>query len=98
MLWEALDRLRPEYRQVLLHYHFEDGLQQDIACFLGLTLSTVKWRLLRKRQSLKVKFEEAFNLEAARSPRAQQAAAPVGIRRIAFVGASSADSSALGTG
>ena len=33
--WEALDRLRPEYRQILLLFHFEDCPQQDIARFLG---------------------------------------------------------------
>ncbi len=60
MLWEGLDRLTPEYRQVLLLDHFADYPQQDIARFLGLTLSTVKWRLLRMRQSLKVKLEEVF--------------------------------------
>jgi|TARA_B110000116_G_scaffold271103_1_gene290904 hypothetical protein len=51
MLWEGLDRLTPEYRQVLLLDHFEDYPQQDIARFLGFTLSMVKWRLLRARQS-----------------------------------------------
>lgn len=44
MLWEGLDRLTPEYRQVLLLDHFEDYPQQDIARFLRLTLSTMKWR------------------------------------------------------
>lgn len=63
ILWEALDRLTPEYRQVLLLYHFEGCPQQDIARFLGVALSTVKWRLLRARQSLKRKLEEVFNLE-----------------------------------
>ena len=76
ILWEALDRLTPEYRQVLLLYHFEDCPQQDIARFLGITVSTVKWRLLRARQSLKVKLDEVFNLERrqvkARSKRLNQ--------------------------
>ena len=60
ILWEGLDRLTLEYRRVLLLDHFEDYPQQDIARFLGLTQSTVKWRLLRARQSLKVKLEEVF--------------------------------------
>jgi RNA polymerase sigma-70 factor (ECF subfamily) len=63
VVWETLDRLSPEYRQVLLLYHFEGCAQQDIACFLGITLSTVKWRLLRARQSMKHKLEEVFYLQ-----------------------------------
>jgi len=62
-----LDRLTLEYRRVLLLDHFEDYPQQDIARFLGLTQSTVKWRLLRARQSLKVKLEEVFYSRAAPS-------------------------------
>ena len=57
---EGVDRLTQEYRRVLLLDHFEDYPQQDIARFLGLTQSTVKWPLLRARQSLKVKLEEVF--------------------------------------
>jgi RNA polymerase sigma-70 factor (ECF subfamily) len=63
VVWETLDRLSPEYRQVLLLYHFEGCAQQDIARFLGITLSTVKWRLLRARQSMKHKLEEVFYLQ-----------------------------------
>ena len=62
---EGVDRLTQEYRRVLLLDHFEDYPQQDIARFLGLTQSTVKWRLLRARQSLKVKLEEVFYSRAA---------------------------------
>ena len=60
ILWEGLDRLTLEYRRVLLLDHFEDYPQQDVARFLGLTQSTVKWRLLRARPSLKVELEEVF--------------------------------------
>ncbi len=63
IVWETLDRLSPEYRQILLLYHFEGCAQQEIARFLGITLSTVKWRLLRARQSMKRKVEEVFSLE-----------------------------------
>ncbi|MFP6593014.1 MAG: sigma-70 family RNA polymerase sigma factor, partial [Candidatus Latescibacterota bacterium] len=45
ILWEALDRLRPEYRQILLLFHFKDCPQQDISRFLGISVPTVKWRL-----------------------------------------------------
>ncbi|MFT5088989.1 MAG: RNA polymerase sigma-70 factor (ECF subfamily) [Candidatus Latescibacterota bacterium] len=63
IVWETLDRLSPEYRQILLLYHFEGCAQQDIARFLDINLSTVKWRLLRARQSMKRKVEEVFYLE-----------------------------------
>ena len=38
VVWEALDRLSPEYRQVLLLYHFEGCAQREIARFLGITV------------------------------------------------------------
>jgi len=63
IVWEALDRLPPEYRQILLLYHFEGCSQQDIARFLSITLSTVKWRLLRARRLLRRRLEEVFYLE-----------------------------------
>ena len=66
IVWEALDRLPPEYRQVLLLYHFENCRQQDIARFLNITLTTVKWRLLQSRQRLKRKLGEVFALEGRR--------------------------------
>ena len=63
IVWEALDRLPLELRQVLLLYHFEGCSQQEMARFLGVNLSTVKWRLMRGRQSLRRKLEEVFALE-----------------------------------
>ena len=63
IVWEALDQLPLEYRQVLLLYHFEDCSQQDIARFLDVNLSTVKWRLMQGRKSLRRKLEEVFALE-----------------------------------
>lgn len=58
ILWSALDRIRPEYRQILLLFHFEDCPQQDIARFLGISVSTVKWRLMRARTALKRRVED----------------------------------------
>lgn len=58
LLWEALDQLRPEYRQILLLYHFENCPQQDIARFLGIALPTVKWRLMRARTALRRRVED----------------------------------------
>lgn len=58
ILWEALDRLRPEYRQILLLFHFEDCPQQEIARFLGISVATVKWRLMRARTALRRRVED----------------------------------------
>ena len=58
IVWEALDRLRPEYRQILLLFHFENCPQRDIARFLNISLPTVKWRLLRARQNLHRRLED----------------------------------------
>lgn len=60
IVWEALDRLRPEYRQILLLFHFEQCRQQDIARFLNISLPTVKWRLLRARQTLHRKLQDVL--------------------------------------
>ncbi len=60
ILWNALDGLRPEYRQILLLFHFEDCPQQDIARFLGISLPTVKWRLMRARNSLRLRVEDVL--------------------------------------
>jgi RNA polymerase sigma-70 factor, ECF subfamily len=58
IVWDALDRLRPEYRQILLLFHFENCPQRDIARFLNISLPTVKWRLLRARKNLHGKLED----------------------------------------
>ncbi|NKB71381.1 MAG: sigma-70 family RNA polymerase sigma factor [Candidatus Latescibacteria bacterium] len=42
VIWAALDQLRPEYRQILLLFHFENCRQRDIARFLNISLPTVK--------------------------------------------------------
>ena len=76
MLWEELDRLTPEYRQGLLLDHFEDYPQQDIARFLGFTLSMVKWRLLRARQSQGQTRRSSLS-RAAPSPRASLRTQPI---------------------
>lgn len=74
ILWEALDRLRPEYRQILLLFHFEDCPQQDIARFLGISVPTVKWRLMRARTVLRRRVEDVVRgSHRGRSPAAEGA-------------------------
>jgi RNA polymerase sigma-70 factor, ECF subfamily len=52
MVWQALDRLPIDYRRIVVLYYVEGCRQADIARFLGLTLTTVKWRLYRARTLL----------------------------------------------
>ena len=56
-LWRAVDRLRPDLRQVVMLFHFEDCPQSDIARFLGISVPTVKWRLMRARKSMRRELE-----------------------------------------
>ena len=78
ILWDALDQLRPEYRQILLLFHFEDCPQRDIASFLNISVPTVKWRLMRARTALKRRVEEVVRggpTEARRQQQKQRIAA-----------------------
>ena len=57
-VWEALDRLPPEYRRIVVLYHMERCTQREIARFLGIKLSTVKWRLNRAWGKLRQEMRE----------------------------------------
>ncbi len=50
----ALDRLRPEYRRLVVLRYQEDQSYEDIAGMLGLPLGTVKSHLHRARRELAV--------------------------------------------
>jgi len=54
LLWQALGRLPPQHRQVVLLHHFEGCTIPGIARLTGLPLPTVKWRLSRARRRLRV--------------------------------------------
>lgn len=56
-LHEALQRLAPMYREVLLLYHFEQLKYREIADLLGLPLGTVMNRIFRARQKLREIYE-----------------------------------------
>jgi len=82
ILWEALDRLRPEYRQILLLFHFKDCPQQDISRFLGISVPTVKWRLMRTRTVLRRRAEDVVRdgpTEASRQRQKERIAAALPI-------------------
>lgn len=68
ILWEALDRLSPEFRQIVVLFHIEECTQSDIARFLGITLPAVRWRLLRARQKLGKELKQALFRKAGKRP------------------------------
>ena len=72
ILWDALDQLRPEYRQILLLFHFEDCPQRDIASFLNISVPTVKWWLMRARTALKRRVEDVVRGGTCEARRQQQ--------------------------
>ena len=68
LLWAALDRLPPELRRLLVLFHLEGCPQREIAHFLGLSLTTVKWRLRKARKLLRLDLAEAIYREATQHP------------------------------
>ncbi len=52
LLMEAIMRLKPEYREVLLLREYEDLSYEEIAAIVGSTESAVKSRLFKARQQL----------------------------------------------
>jgi len=62
-LCEAIKGLGQEHQVVLQLYYWDEMSQQQIADFLDLPLTTVKWRLYKAKQMLKAHLE---NLEGER--------------------------------
>jgi RNA polymerase sigma-70 factor (ECF subfamily) len=52
VLMEAIERLKPEYREVLLLREYENLAYVEIAAITGSTESAVKSRLFKARQQL----------------------------------------------
>jgi RNA polymerase sigma-70 factor (ECF subfamily) len=59
VLRNAFDRLDPNARAILVLHHLEGRSVAEIGAALGLTVTTVKWRLHRGRQAL----EQALEIE-----------------------------------
>jgi RNA polymerase sigma-70 factor, ECF subfamily len=57
---EALERLPPLYREVLVLYHYENLKYREIAELLDLPIGTVMNRIFRARQKLKDSCEPAL--------------------------------------
>jgi RNA polymerase sigma-70 factor (ECF subfamily) len=52
LVWNALDQLRPEDRQLVVLYHLEGCTLREIARFLDRSAATVRWGLLRAEKRL----------------------------------------------
>jgi RNA polymerase sigma-70 factor (ECF subfamily) len=52
MVWQALDRLPPRRRAVLVLYELEGTPIPEIARLLGVTPVTVRWHLMRARREM----------------------------------------------
>ena len=59
LVQDALSRLSPLYRDVLVLYHFEHLKYQEIADVLDLPIGTVMNRIFRARQKLRTEIEAA---------------------------------------
>jgi len=59
MVRNAFDRLDPNARAILVLHHLEGRSVTEIGAALGLTVTTIKWRLHRARQAL----EQALEIE-----------------------------------
>jgi RNA polymerase sigma-70 factor (ECF subfamily) len=55
LVWEALDQLGPEERQVVVLRHLEGCSYREIARFLGRSVATVRWRLIGAERRLSQK-------------------------------------------
>ena len=52
-LMSEVEKLPPSYRQVLMHFYYEDCTYKQIAEYLGVSTATVNARLTRARQLLR---------------------------------------------
>ncbi len=52
-LMEAVQRLPEQYREVLMHYYYQDCTYHELAELLGVSAATVNARLTRARQMLR---------------------------------------------
>ena len=61
MVWNALDHIKPEFREIILLKDFEDMSYREIADTLGIAEGTVMSRLYHARKSLKQTIEEVHH-------------------------------------
>lgn len=59
-LQKAIATLKPEFREIIALFHFEDMSYQQIADHLGIPIGTVMSRLFHARKALKTRLGEGF--------------------------------------
>lgn len=57
-LWRAIDRLKPDFREIIIMKHFHNLSYKEIAEALDIPIGTVMSRLFNARQELRVKLLE----------------------------------------
>ncbi|MBN1558792.1 sigma-70 family RNA polymerase sigma factor [candidate division KSB1 bacterium] len=59
-LWEAMDDLKPQEREIIVLKDFQDLAYKDIAELLQIPIGTVMSRLFNARRALKAKLERMY--------------------------------------
>jgi RNA polymerase sigma-70 factor (ECF subfamily) len=73
---EAVDSLPPAYRQVIALYYWEGMPLPRISTYLGIPLTTAKWRLRYARERLRRALELEHEADLASTPLVRQTAVP----------------------
>lgn len=61
LLWQAIDKLKPAEREIIILKDFQDMSYKEIAGFLECPIGTVMSRLYNARKVLKLKLERCIN-------------------------------------
>jgi len=67
-VWQALDRMRPHHREVLVLCDLEERPDSEVAAMLGVPKGTVKSRLRRARKELRGEVAALVQTEPPTSP------------------------------
>lgn len=67
-VWEALGKLQPEERAVIVMHHFLNFSEQEMATTLNRPRGTVKWRLHQARQHLRTLLQSVYDAQHKPSP------------------------------
>ena len=59
-LWQAIERLKPDFREIIVMKHFHNLSYKEIAVALQIPIGTVMSRLFNARQELREKYEEVL--------------------------------------
>jgi len=60
-LWRAIDRLKPDFREIIIMKHFHNLSYKEIAEALNIPIGTVMSRLFNARQELRELMKEYFD-------------------------------------